>query len=416
MTMFALVDCNNFYASCERLFRPDLYHQPIVVLSNNDGCVIARSNETKALGIGMGEPFFKIKALCTQHRIHVFSSNHTLYNDLSARVMAVIQAEWEETEIYSIDEAFLDLHSMPDHLIEAFCWDLQKKILQITGIPTSIGIGPTKTLAKAANFIAKKKLKTPVFSIVNQAFWLKELAVGEIWGIGRHGQQKLVDLGIHTAFELIHWDAHALKTHFNVCLQRTVAELQGQSCVDLVVLEQSKSILSSRSFGTVQTTYSALREAVSYHCGIAWEKLRHQHLKVKRLSVFVYTGPYRETNTVSMTLPMNTDDIRIITRYAEFCLKKLYQAGSCYKKCGVLLTDLEDKQVLQYDLFTETSEASLIQTEKTMKVIEAINHKYQSKTVYLAAEGVTKKWSMKRNRMTPCYTTKWTDLALVYAK
>jgi DNA polymerase V len=330
--------------------------------------------------------------------------------------MAVIQAEWEETDIYSIDEAFLDLQSMPAHLIEEFCWGLQKKILQATGIPTSIGIGPTKTLAKAANCIAKKKLKIPVFSMVNHVLWLKELAVGDIWGVGRHGQQKLMDLGIHTAFDLIHWDTHALKTHFNLCLQRTVAELQGQACLDLVVLEKSKSILSSRSFGSIQTTYPALREAVSYHSGIVWEKLRHQHLKVKRLSVFVYTSPYRETNTVSMKLPLSTDDIRIITRYAEFCLRKLYQSGISYKKCGVLLTDLEDKQVLQYDLFTEMSEATLIQNEKTMQIIEKINHKYQSKTLYLAAEGVTKKCSMKRNRMTPCYTTKWADLALVYAK
>ena len=416
MTLFALIDCNNFFASCERLFRPDLHYKPIVVLSSNDGCVIARSDETKALGIEMGEPFFKIRALCAQHKIHVFSSNHHLYSDISLRVMSVIQAAWEETQVYSIDEAFLDLRTMREGEVEAFCWQLQKNILQATGIPTSIGIGPTKTLAKAANYIAKKKLKMPVFSIVNQSSWLKQLDVGEIWGIGRQSQQKLRDFGIHTAFELMHWDPHALKIQGNQCLRRTVAELHGQSRYDVEGVEKSKSILSSRSFGSVQTAYTALREAAGYHCRIAWEKLRRQQLKVKHLSVFVYLHPNRESRTISMTLPVSTDDLRILTRYTEFCLKKLYQPGKGYKKCGVLLSDLEDKSVRQYDLFHEISDSELIHTEKTMELIEAINHKYQNKMIYLAAEGTTKKWTTKKMRITPCYTTKWTDLAIAHAR
>lgn len=419
--MFALIDCNNFYASCERLFRPDLHNQPIVILSNNDGCVIARSNEAKALGVGMGEPFFKIKALCREKRIQFFSSNYALYGDLSERVMAVIQAEWEETEIYSIDEAFLNLYTMPPHQIQGFCEDLQKKILQNAGIPTSIGIGPTKTLAKAANVIAKKRLRMPVFSLDHTSQWLKKVDVDEVWGIGRNWRKKLLNMGMKTAYDLSCWDIRLAKKNLNVCLMRTILELQGKICLELAESDKRQSIISSRSFGGVQTEYHVLREAVSFHCSIAWEKLRRQKLKAKRLVVFAYTSPFNQEPThyassASTEFLQATDDIRVITRHAERCLKQIYLIGIPYKKCGIYLLDLRDSAAQQYDLFTEISEEERIQTEKTMQIIEAINGKYKSKTIHLAIEGVTKRWQMKKEYRTPSYTTQWTDLPIVYAQ
>lgn len=419
--MFVLIDCNNFFASCERLFRPDLHNQPIIVLSNNDGCVIARSNEAKALGIGMGVPYFKVQALCRQRRVHVFSSNYALYSDLSQRVMAVIQETWKETEIYSVDEAFLNMQTLPQDLIEVFCWDLQKKILRATGIPTSVGIGSTKTLAKAANCIAKKKLKIPVFFIKNPAVWLKELAVGDIWGVGWRGEKNLQRLGIHSAFDLFQLDVSKVKKQFNVCLIRTILELQGQVCQDLKVFEKNQSILSSRSFGSMQTEYQALRQAVSMHCHTAWEKLRHQKLKAKHLNVFAYTSPYNSeikhhSHSADIEFLQATDDVRIITRYAHICLKKLYQSNVPYKKCGIYLSDLSDKDQEQYDLFDNTAATTLQHAEKIMQTIEAINHKYQSKAIHLAVEGMTKPWKMKSALKTQAYTTRWTELATAYAR
>lgn len=418
--MFALIDCNNFYVSCERVFRPDLRNRAMVVLSNNDGCVIARSNEAK-IHIAMGEPFFKIKALCRQHDIQVFSSNYTLYGDFSERVMSIIQASWSETEIYSIDEAFLDFTSLSEHLLEPFCQSLQKKILQATGIPTSIGIGSTKTLAKAANHIAKKKLKIPVFSIANQLFWLRELGVGEIWGVGRNWQKKLEQRNIYTAADLAKADHLQIKKAFNIVLGRIVLELQGTSCVALGVVEKNQSILSSRSFGHLQTQYRSLREAVSYHCAIAWEKMREQDLCAQQLCVFIQSNPFRKdlpqySNSVHIKLQNSTDDIRVLTQYALFCLKKIYRVGIHYKKCGVLLTDFIDKHHKQFDLFQPFIEEKEQEVESVMNTIMQINLKYGAQTIYLAAEGIHKKWSMQRTLKTPCYTTRWSELPIVYAK
>lgn len=419
--MYALVDCNNFFASCERVFRPDLRGMPVVVLSNNDGCVIARSNEAKELGIKMGEPFFKIKGMCQQRKVNVFSSNYTLYGDLSERVMSTIQDAWDDTEIYSIDEAFLDMGSMPLAMIEPFCWDLQKRVLKHTGIPVSIGIGKTKTLAKAANHIAKKVLKSPIFSMPNTICWLKKLEVGEIWGVGRQWQKKLITQQIHTAYDLASTDARLIGKKYNVMLQRTVLELQGIPCMALEVIEKSKSILSSRSFGSLQTEYIALRESVSYHSNIAWEKLRKQELKVKHLCVFIRSNRFREdlaqySNSFSIELPHSTDDIKIITKYAAFCLRKIYKQGIQYKKCGVLFSDLCDKSHQQYDMFSQPTEEALTQSEKTMNAIEAINGKYGTRTIHLAVEGLQKKWSMRSELRTPSYTTRWTDIPTAYAK
>ncbi len=347
--MYALIDCNNFYASCERLFRPDLQGQPIVVLSNNDGCVIARSNEAKALGVAMGEPFFKIKGLCQQHRIHAFSSNYTLYGDLSHRVMMTIEASWPHVEIYSIDEAFLDLSTLPLAQQEAFGKKLQQKILKETGIPTSIGIGPTKTLAKAANYICKKVLYQPVLHLaMNHEFWLQQIPIGEVWGIGRQWSKKLIQQNIHTAYDLSSCNAHFLKRQFNVVLMRTALELQGIACGGLEEAEAKQSIMSSKSFGQMQTEYDEVAQAISSHCARAVEKLRNQQLLAQRMMVFVHTNRFREdlaqyTQSIEVKMINPTDDVRLITKHAKRCLKRIFKPGYHYKKAGVCLEDLIPK-------------------------------------------------------------------------
>ena len=416
--MYALIDCNNFYASCERLFRPDLRDKPILVLSNNDGCVIARSNEVKALGIVMGEPYFKVKELCKRHKVAVFSSNYSLYGDISARVMSVIEREWPQLEIYSIDEAFLDLKTLAEDKIELFCWHLQKIIFKEIGIPTSIGIGQTKTLAKLANHIAKKELRIPVFNLANQREWLKKIEVGEVWGIGRQWHKKLMPYGIRTAHDLANTNAHDLKKQFSVVLQRTAMELQGISCVGLEERSLKKSIMSSKSFGKMQGSYESIAEAISSHCRRAYEKLREQNLEVQNLYVFVQTNRFRTDLTqyhqaMVVKLASPTDDLRVITHHAKACLEKLYKPGFQYKKAGVCFEEVVSKTYKQYDFFTQSNEESTHKTEQLMKVLDAINAKYGSHTMKLAAEGHSQVWAMRSEMRSPCYTTRWSDLPKV---
>ena len=418
--MFALVDANNFYASCERVFRPDLRHKPIVVLSNNDGCVIARSNEAKTLGVAMGVPFFEVKTLCKKHNIQVFSSNYTLYGDLSARVMSVIEDSWPEVEIYSIDEAFLDLTTLPKRLHDSFCIDLQKKILKYIGIPTSIGIGPTKTLAKLANHVAKKVLKIPVFNMTEQRHWLKTIDVGEVWGVGRSWHKKLQQRGIYAAADLASVHYPFIRDRFNVMLMRTAMELGGIACIELEVAEKSKSIMSSRSFGTLQTEYQDLAQAISHHCITAWEKLRKQRLITQNITVFVYSNRHRSDlqqyhNSMEYNLTNATDDISHLVRCAKYCLRKLFKSGIHYKKVGVMLSDLSDKYSRQLDLFSEKTEVQLQRIEAKMQLIEAINGKFGRSTLRIAAEGMAKPWEMLRTMKSPNYTTRWDELPLVKA-
>ncbi|CEK12158.1 Y-family DNA polymerase [Legionella hackeliae] len=420
--MYALIDCNNFYASCERLFRPDLLNQPIVVLSNNDGCVVARSKEAKALGIKMAVPFFEVKGICKQHHVHVFSSNYALYGDLSQRVMKVIEENWQEMEIYSVDEAFLDLKTLAYEKIEAFCCDLQKKILKHTGIPISIGIGQTKTLAKVANHIAKKKLDCPVFNITGQeTIWLSQLAVSDIWGVGRQWCRKLAGLGVTNAYELATMNPRLIKDKFNVTLQRTALELAGKPCLELEVIEPKQSIMSSCSFGTLQSEHSALKEAISHHCGIAWKKMRQQRLITQHLSIFIRSNSFRHdlpqySNSIGFRLINPTDDIRYLTHMAKLCLDQIYKKGISYYKCGVLFADLINKQYQQMDIFNQPTDEEILRAEKIMKAMEGINTKYGTQTIRLAAQGWQKPWSMKRQLKTPSYTTKWSELPLAYLK
>lgn len=417
--MFALVDCNNFYASCERLFRPDLRHTPIVILSNNDGCCISRSNEAKALGIAMGEPYFKIKGLCKQHGVKAFSSNYTLYGNISHRVMCTIEESWPHVEVYSIDEAFLDLSSLPEHLHDSFCDALQKKILKNTGIPTSIGIGSTKTLAKLANFCSKKVFKIPVFNIKpHDDTLLQNISVGDVWGIGRQWDKKLNMRGIHTAYDLAQTNAHLLKKQFNVVMMRTAMELRGISCGGLEEPVSKQSIMSSKSFGQMQSDYSSVAQSVSSHCARAVEKMRGQELVAQRMSVFVHTNRFRDDlaqhfQSIEVRFISATDDLRLITKMAKRCLRRIFKSGFFYKKAGVCLEALIPKNTRQLDLFHQLSDEQLEHTEQLMSVCDRINQKYGRSTIRLAAEGYSKPWDMRAELKSPAYTTRWNDVPQV---
>jgi len=414
--MFALIDCNNFYASCERLFRPDLINTPIVVLSNNDGCVIARSNEAKAVGIAMGDPFFKIKALCKQHGVQAFSSNYTLYGDLSHRVMMTIESEWPAVEIYSIDEAFLDLSSMLIEQIVPFCNALQRKILKDTGIPTSVGIGKTKTLAKAANYLCKRILKIPVFFIDSNDY-LKQVAVGDVWGIGRRWSQKLINQGINTAFDLASTSPHLLKQQYNVVLMRTAMELGGISCGGLQKEKAKQSIISSKSFGEMQTEYQMVAASVSSHCSRGVEKMRAQHIVAQRIHVFVHTNRFRDDlaqhfQSIEIKFIQPTDDLRIITTFAKRCLRQIFKPGYYYKKAGICLEGLMPKNPRQLDIFNQHTDEHIEKADNWMAVLEQINQKYGRSTIHLAAEGYHKP-AMRSELKSPAYTTRWSDLPKV---
>lgn len=418
--MFALIDCNNFYVSCERLFRPDLRHIPIVVLSNNDGCVISRSNEVKVLGVAMGVPFFQIQVLCRQQGIQVFSSNYALYADMSWRVMSIIAATWPHVEMYSIDEAFLDLSGMQSNACHDFCMALQKKIVKETGIPVSIGIGATKTLAKAANHICKKILKTPVFNLSgSELHWLSQIAVGDIWGIGRRWKDALKEFHMHTGWDLVTCDPHILRRKFNVVLMRTALELRGIACNSIGPATARKSILSSRSFGVMQTELASIAQALSSHCARAVAKLREESLLTQKISVFLYTNRHRkdlaqQNSALEIRLTIPTDDVRVITSQARQCLEKIFTAGYDYKKVGVYLTELMPKTSVQPDLFYTVKAIDIQKTKQFMSLIEAVNHRFGSHTIHLAAQGSKQaSWKMRRQLKSPGYTTCWTDLPKV---
>lgn len=370
--MYALIDCNNFYASCERLFRQDLRDKPVVVLSNNDGCAIARSNEAKALGIKMGDPYFQIKTLCNKNCVQVFSSNYTLYGDLSHRVMAVIEDAWQALEVYSIDEAFINIHNIPESIQVDFCLDLQKRILKEVGIPTSIGIGKTKTLAKLANHIAKKHLKTPVFSINNQENWFDLIEIDELWGVGRRYAIRLHAQGVTTVKDLSLQDPHAICKQYNVVLMRTVLELQGSDCLGLEDYAPKKSIMSAKSFGEMQTDLTVLEQALSSYAARVVEKMRQQSSKACRIQVFLMSNRFRKdlaqyANSIEYQFVHPTDDIRIITKVAKRALRKIYLPGINYKKVGFGVLEMMDKNQIQQDIFNPVDEKQLESSSKVLR-------------------------------------------------
>ncbi|WP_413732368.1 translesion error-prone DNA polymerase V subunit UmuC [Sodalis sp. RH20] len=422
--MFALADVNSFYASCETVFRPDLQGKPVIVLSNNDGCVIARSAEAKKLGFKTGNPFFEIKDIVRKHCVHVFSSNYALYADMSNRVMTTLEEMAPSIEIYSIDEAFMNLSGVSNCMsLEQFGRDVRERVKQRTKLTVGVGIAPTKTLAKLANHAAKQWSKTggvvDLSSPLRQRKLMALMPVEEVWGVGRRISKKLNGMGIFTTLQLADSHPPFIRKHFSVVLERTVRELNGESCMAMEEFAPTKQeIISSRSFGERATTYQMVREAVCAYAERAAEKLRGERQYCKKISVFIKTSPfavdepyYGNQATGSLTIPSN--DTRDIIRVAMECLDRIFLPGMRYQKAGVMLGDFYSIGVAQLALFDEYKPRA--NSEALMRVLDGINHSGKGK-VWFAGQGIQQAWQMKRALLSPAYTTRYKDLPIVKAK
>lgn len=419
--VFALIDCNNFYVSCERVFNPSLEGVPTLVLSNNDGCAIARSNEVKAMGIKMGEPFFRIKDLVKENRVRVFSSNYELYADMSQRVMSSLRHFSPHMEIYSIDEAFLDLSLIPEDELLEHGREIHQKIKQWTGIPVSVGIGPTKTLAKVANKLAKKQGQ-PCHVLLGKApvdRALRGFPLNDVWGVGYRWAQKLTQLGYRDAYDLSRADIKWARKTFNIVMARLVSELQGFSCLSLEeVSPEKKSMVSSRSFGRQVTSLEDLSGSVSHHASRLGEKLRQQKSKASTVTVSIRTNPFRNQgeyyrNAHLIHLPFPTHDTRRLIKAARDALQLIYRPGLTYKKAGVMVNGLLPEDYVQYDLFQSHESVCGTKSRSLFKAIDRLNKVHGKGRVIFASEGIKKSWRMQRNMKTPSYTTNWEELVRV---
>ncbi|MEC8080268.1 MAG: translesion error-prone DNA polymerase V subunit UmuC [Pseudomonadota bacterium] len=417
--VFALVDCNNFYASCEKLFRPDLKHTPVVVLSNNDGCVVARSREVKALGLKMGAPVFQVRDLIEQHNIACFSSNYALYADMSNRVMTVLEQEAPQVEIYSIDEAFLDLTGID--AVDDVARQIKVKVDQYTGITVGVGIAPTKTLAKLANHAAKAYPATGgVVDLTERERQRRLMAlveIGDVWGVGRRFTKHLQARGLHTALDLADADPKMIRREFSVVLERTVRELNGISCLELESMAPTKQqIVCSRSFGERITQKNELKEALAKYVARAAEKLRQEACLAQVLQVFIRTGVFNPnerhySNSASVKLSAPCDDTRAFLAAMEPLFESIYRPGFRYAKAGVMLTDFYQPNTYQTDLFYPEEDRE--RSKNLMGVLDKINRQGRGH-LFFAAQGVTHQWYMKREFLSPEYTTNWNSLPKVY--
>ena len=416
--VFALIDCNAFYVSCERVFNPKLNNRPVVALSNNDGCIISRSKEAKALGIKMGVPLFKVKDIVEKEKVVVFSSNYTLYADMSRRVMNIISSSSPYTEIYSIDEAFVELSSLPIDY-ESYAHQLRQTILQHTGIPVSIGIASTKTLAKVANHKAKKDDSlNGVCSLVNynnidQILELTE--VGDVWGVGRRLSKKLINHGIHNAKLLKNCSDSWIRKMMSVNGLKTITELRGISCIPLEEYSMTrKSCCTTRSFGKLLTNLEDIEQAVTTFARRAAERIRSESLAASCVSVFVRTNPFDKksayySNGASRTLAYPTHDSITIIETSLLLTKRIFKNNYQYKKAGVLLSGLCDESEIQETLF----EKNYNQNSDLMSAIDAINYRYGRDTLQMASECKVGNWKQKRENCTRNYTTQIDRLLLV---
>lgn len=430
--VFALVDGNNFYVSCERVFNPQLEGRAVVVLSNNDGCVVARSNEAKALNIGMGVPVFKVRDIVRRHRITVLSSNYTLYGDMSQRMMAVIGQFSPRQEIYSIDESFIDLSGFGHIDLQQLGAEIRQRVRRWVGVPTCVGIAPTKTLAKLANDCAKKRAGytgvcdwTQLDAARLQQV-LSTFAAGDVWGIGPRWGTQLLALGIRSANDLATADIAMLRSRFGVVMERTARELRGISCLDMEeVTADRKQIISSRSFGKVTTRLEDLGEAVTQYICRAAEKLRRQQGVCATLQVFLQTNAFRVDDpqyhpTVTVKLGAPSDDSMRLTGAALSGLRRIYKPGYRYVKAGVVLNDIRPRAIEQLSLFDAgptPAEARVVEARASarhqlMGLIDNVNRQQGKGTLQLASAGIRNAWAMKRDSMTPAYTTRWDELAV----
>ncbi|MDG2095557.1 MAG: Y-family DNA polymerase [Phycisphaerales bacterium] len=416
--MYALADCNNFYASCERVFEPRLEGRPVIVLSNNDGCVVARSQEAKDLGIAMGEPVFKCRQIIKQHDVVVRSSNYTLYDDMSRRVVQSIVNFIPDIEIYSIDEVFLDLQPLINRDLMAICHRTRQSVLAWTGIPISIGMGSTKTLAKLANRIAKKRAEAGgVYAMpgdeeaMNRD--LESTDIEDVWGIGRRWGRRFRRIGVGTALDLARMPAMEVRRQFNVIAMRTALELRGEPCQDVQeVAVQRRSMVRSRSFGRMVTTWEELSEAIASHASRAAEKLRAEDSVAGQISVFLHTNRFREDmpqyhrHGTRELLPA-TNVTPVILEAARTIGRTLFREGFHYKKAGVMLGDITHGGG-QGGLFDQRDHG---RDERLMKTLDKINDRMGPGTLHAAATGLRRReWHMKRENRSPRYTTCWDDI------
>jgi DNA polymerase V len=418
--LIPLVDANAFYVSCERVFRPDLIDKPVAVLSNNDGCVVAHSREVKDLGVKMGVPLFQIQQLVNRHNIQLFSSNYCLYADFSARVMSTLEEFAPSLEVYSIDEAFLDLTGVCDKDSMAYGQRIRKTVQRSTGIPVCVGLGPTKTLAKLANFAAKKWPQTggvlDLSDPVRRDKLMRLVPVSEVWGIGPRTAAKLNQLGISTVWDFARQPANKIHTRFNVVIARTVLELNGIPCLKLEEIAPDKQqIVCSRSFSRRLTEFSEVSEALAEYCSRAAEKLRYQHSVTGCITVFIRTSPFNANEpqyqrTASFRLAASTQDVRTVIATASRMLKEIFRPGYNYQKCGVQLSHIQpESSPGQLELFEFADDSLSMENCPLMKAVDQINRRFP-KAISVAATGFDKTWKAKAERISPRYTTNWQEL------
>ena len=412
--MIALADCNNFYVSCERVFRPSLERRPVIVLSNNDGCAVARSDEAKALGIPMGAPYHQIKKCCERNGVVVFSSNYELYGDMSRRVTSVLSRFVPELEIYSIDESFLNMKGLDTPLL--LSQRIRKTVRKWTGIPISIGLGKTKTLAKLANRLAKKK-KTGCFQVnAENKNILREVSIEDIWGVGRRLSVRLKRVGVTNAFSFAQAPSSVIRSIGGVTLERTQRELSGICCLEMEEIAQPrKNTCSSRSFGRMVEELNELEEAVANYAVKATRKIRAEGSLASAIQVFINTNRFREdqeqyANSRTLSFDEPTDDPMRVVKNAKALLRSIYRKGYAYKKAGVLLIDLIPKHSQQTLLFEEHGN---LRRRQFVDTVEEVAARYGQSGAFLAAQGIHKDWSMRREMRTPRYTTCWEEIPIL---
>ena len=413
--MFGLMDCNNFYASCERVFNPALNNRPVVVLSNNDGCVIARSNEAKALGIKMGTPAYQIKDLVSTHQVTVFSSNYSLYGDMSARVMTILTELVPEIEVYSIDEAFVNLSGI--NQLQTLGTSIVSKITKGTGIPVSFGIAPTKTLAKMANKFAKKYPAYQRVCIIDteekRLKALKLFEIGDVWGIGRRYVSMLAMQGVKTAYDFTQLSQSWVRKNMSVVGERIWKELRGESCIDMEdFVPATKQICTSRSFGNMITDFDTLSEALSTHASVCASKLRKQKSYASSLIIFIHTNNFREDlpqywKSIAVKLPVPTADTAEIVKYALVGLKSIFVEGYQYKKVGVIISEITG--ISQLSLFDTIDREK---RNRLMDAIDKINGEHSNK-IKLGVQGTGNQWKLKQEFLSQHYTTDFNEILTI---
>lgn len=417
--MFALIDCNNFYASCERVFRPELNGRPVVVLSNNDGCVIARSNEAKAVGIPMGAPAFEYEDLFKQHQVYVFSANFALYGDMSNRVMTILSDYSPEMEIYSIDECFLKLKGFVHFNLQSYGESMRFKVFKWTGIPISVGIAPTKSLSKLANRIAKKfpERTNGCYIIDSEAKRIKALKwskIEDVWGIGRQHAKRLRAQNVFTAYDFTQLPDDWVRQHMAVVGLRLKHDLQGIATLDLEEIQPKKNIATTRSFETNYTNFGSLAERVSTFASSCAEKLRKQHSCCQSLMVFIHTNGHRQdlpqySRSLVVKLPFPTNSTLELANFAKQALRNIFKDGYAYKKAGVIVQDLVPESNLQQSLFENRNARHI----PLMQVIDKMNSQFGQQKIRLASQDTKQVWKMKQQKLSPRYTTNLSDIITI---